>query len=61
MPLVQSLRMVAPQRLPVLRGFYPDLFGMRQKRAEDRLAGLLMQAEIGKRVVTPGFEDAIKL
>jgi hypothetical protein len=60
MPLVQPLRMDALQRLPVLRGFDPSLCGMRQKGAEEEAAGLLMQAEIGKRVVAPGFEDEIE-
>ena len=53
--------MIALQRLPVLCGFDPYPFGMRQKCAENELTGLLMQAEISKRIVTPGFEDEIEL
>ena len=49
------------QRLPVLRGFDPYPFGLRQKRPENELSGLFMQAEISKRVVTPGFEDEVEL
>ena len=49
------------QRLPVLRGFDPCVFCVRQERTKNALCGLLMQAEISKRVVTPGFEDEVEL
>src|SRR5690606_5852504 len=61
LPFIYALCMDELQRLPVMRGFYPGLGGMRQESAENELAGLRMEAKISKRIVTPGLDDEIEL